>query len=117
MKSKSIVQERLEAGRNRLEVISREVDAARMSVPELQRGLRQVGTYLESMQRMINTDTNVKFQEQINKKLEVGMKHVEHVIKNLGGITGADISSNLVQVNRALDSVQEYVDLEIEDLL
>jgi hypothetical protein len=118
MKSKSVVQERLEAGKNRLEVLSREVEFNRIAVPELSRGLRQVGTILEQAQRFVRTDTNVKFAPQINQKLEAGMTRLAGVIKLLDGtgITGTNLTENLKLVNRSLDAVQEFVDLEIEDL-
>ena len=118
MKSKSIVQERLDAGKNRLEILTREVEANRMAKEELSKGLRQVGVYLESVQRMVRTDTNVKFAQPIDSKLEVGMNRLEGVIKALegNGITVNDLNANLSQVHRMFDSVQEFVDLEIEDL-
>ncbi len=117
MKSKSIVQERLDAGKNRLEILLREVEAARITVPELSKGLRQVGAYLESIQKMVKTD-EVKFFDPINTKLEVGMNRLSAVIKRLDGdgITGDDLTANLTQVSRTLDSIQEFVDLEIETL-
>jgi hypothetical protein len=118
MRSKSIVQERLDASRNRLEVITREVDAQRMSVPDLSKALRQVGIYLESIQKMVKSDTNVKFIEPLDKKLEVGMNRLEGVIRAVdgSGMSINDLNANLTQVHRVLDSIQEYVDLEIEDL-
>jgi len=119
MKSKSIVQERLDASRNRLEVITREVDANRMPVTDLSKGLRQVGIYLESIQKMVKTDTNVKFAVPINNKLEAGMNRLTGVIKAVdsNGMKVNDLNANLTQVHRILESVQEYVDLEIEDLV
>lgn len=118
MKSKSLVQERLEASTNRLQILTREAENSRMPALELSRGLRQVGTYLESMQKLVKTDTNVKFQMQINQKLEIGMNRLTHVIGRLegDGITGNILAENLSQVNRALESVQEFVDLEIQDI-
>ena len=118
MKSKSIVQERLDAGKNRLEVITREVEANRMPVTELSKGLRHVGRYLESIQTMVRSDKGVKFSQPINNKLEVGMNRLTGVIKAVegNGMSVNDLNANLTQVHRVIDSIQEYVDLEIEDL-
>jgi len=118
MKSKSIVQERLEASKNRLEVLIREVENNRITVPNLTTGLRQVGTYLEAMQRMVKSDTNVKFKAQLDSRLENGINRLSNTIHALEGvgITGSNLSASLVQTNRTLDSFQELLELEIEDL-
>ena len=118
MKSKSIVQERLEASKNRLDILSREVEYERISVPELSRGLRQVGVYLESIQNMVKTDTNVKFQRQLYERLEAGMNRLSGTINALESskLTGNNLSANLKQVGNTLDSFQEFLELEIEDV-
>jgi len=118
MRSKSLVQERLEASRNRLEVLSREVESNRMSPKDVSKGLRQIGTYLESVQTMVKKDTNVKFGQQINQRLEGGMNRLTTTIDALDGtgITNKQLKDSLGQVNRTFESIQEFVDLEIEDL-
>jgi len=118
MKSKSIVQERLDAGKNRLDIISREIESSRMSTKDVSNGLRQVGAMLESAQKFVKTDTNVKFATQIEQKLESSMKYLSGTIKALDGegITNKNLGANLTQVGRIIESVQEFVDLEIETL-
>ena len=118
MKSKSIVQERLEAGRNRLEIINREVEAQRMTVPVLGRGLRDIGKILESVQKMVTSDKDVKFQVPINQRLDAGMNRISGIIRTIegSGMKVDDLNANLNQVTRAFDSIQEFVDLEIETL-
>lgn len=118
MKSKSIVQERLDAGKNRLEVLQREVENNRISVPDLTNGLRQVGVYLESMQKMIRTDRNVKFQQQLDARLLNGIDRLANTIRALegSGMTGNNLNESLNLVHRNLDSFQELLELEIEDI-
>ena len=118
MKSKSIVQERLDATKNRLEIISREVEAQRMTTKDVARGLRHVGTSLEGIQRFVTTDKDMKFQDSISKKLETGMSRLMNVIHALegAGVTNDNLNGNLTQSIRIIESVQELVDLEIETL-
>jgi hypothetical protein len=119
MKSKSIVQERLDASKNRLEIIKREVESVRMSPGDVAKGLRHIGTVLESVQKFVRTDSDMKFQSNIDAKLEAGMGRLSTTITHLedsGGITGDALNESLTQVGRIFDSLQELVDLEIETL-
>ena len=115
MKSKSIVQERLDAGRNRLDILTREVEYNRIPANDLAKGLRQVGAHMEFVQKMVKTD-EVKFGLPINQKLENGMVRLTKIIEGLEKATLSvkDLNANLAQVGRTLESIQEYVDLEIE---
>lgn len=117
MKSKSIVQERLDAGKNRLDILVREVEYNRIPATELSKGLRQVGAYMESIQKMVKTD-EMKFGQPINQKLESVMTRLTGIIDGLDKqtLTVKDLNSNLAQVGRIFESIQEYVDLEIETL-
>lgn len=118
MRYKSAVQERLESGRNRLDILRREVDFQRMPSKEVAGGLRYVGGMLESVQRMVAMDKNVKFKDQIVEKLEIGKRTLSGTIRGLDAqkITVSELGASMASIGRGLEAVTELVDLEIEDL-